>query len=277
VTPASDSRLKVIIVGSRRGCSDPRCSPGRGSLVVAHQPGELRRTARVRLAVILGECVRETFVALRWLASSVGHLRPCHRRSRRQRQRDWAPILASARAGLNGVGSVSVVIGGHDPPARSRSSWASRDGTRSCSGSWPNRRRTIVVDAPFDRLPAQDDPDSARTPPHPPGRRSTVWWSRPSTPPAAPVLRTVDVRARGSSGRSIPPGSCCSGSLPRTIPSATTRRTIPSSRRPASPGRQPARTGRWRPPMLTSFHSLGNPPVIVAVSLARAESSRVVE
>ena len=107
--PASDSRLNVIILGLTTGLLLILAAARivdlwwwRTSLVNTAE----RRASN--LAVILGEYVRETFVAydasLRELAlygRAIGGAAGS--------DEDWAPILASARAGLNGVGSVSVV------------------------------------------------------------------------------------------------------------------------------------------------------------------------
>ena len=109
---ASDRRLNATIIGLTTGLLV--------ALAVAraldlwwwrtHLLDSAQRRAG-NLSVILGEYIRETFVthdaALRQLAIHSAHVGGATARSE-----DWEPLLAAAKAGLQGIGSISVVDAG---------------------------------------------------------------------------------------------------------------------------------------------------------------------
>jgi signal transduction histidine kinase len=275
--PTSDRRLKVMIVGLTTGLLVMLAAARvvdlwwwRASLVNTAQ----QRAAN--LAVILGEYVHETFAtydaSLRQLTVHGRHIGGSG-----ASEEDWSPILASAKAGLTGVGSISVldaagtILHTTQPVIKGQSR---RDGYLFTHlAEIP--RDELVVDAPFLTV------STPRQIVIPLGRRLTkedgtfdgivVATFNPAEPRR--FFRSVEVGSQGIVWSFHPDGLVLfrEPSDGNPIGESAQGNPIFDAARHGGDGylRGPAIANG--PILRTAFHGLGTPPVIVAVSLAESE------
>ncbi|HWF84996.1 MAG TPA: hypothetical protein VG222_09125, partial [Vicinamibacterales bacterium] len=230
------------------------------------------------LALILAEYVRESFVA------GDASLRQLALHSRRiggpaAPDADWAPSLRSAKAGLAGVGSISVT----DRDGIIRHSTQPAILGQSRRDEYVFRRLSA---APDDEL-AIDTPFLSLREPRlyliPIGRRLSdehgafVGAIVATLMPAAPrgFFRTVDVGHRGRIWVFHPDGFVLFREPSGENPIGQSARDNPifaaSARSAGAVGVLEGPVDRDGPVQLSAFHATDTPPLIVAVSLDRAE------
>ena len=274
---ASDRRLNATIIGLTTGLLV--------ALAVAraldlwwwrtHLLDSAQRRAG-NLSVILGEYVRETFVthdaALRQLTIHSAHVGGATARSE-----DWEPLLAAAKAGLQGIGSISVVDAGgtivHTTQplikGQSRRDQYLFKQLASMAGD------EMVVDRPYLRV---TEPRELLIPL---GRRLTTADGTfagavvATFGPAGPrqFFRTVDVGMQGTVWSFHPDGILLfrEPSQGNPIGESALGNPIFEAARRGGDGTLRGRVTPDGPVLLTAFHSIGTPPIIVAVSFAQAE------
>lgn len=234
-------------------------------------------TRAANLAFILSEYVRETF------AAGDASLRQLAIHSRRlggptAPAGQWGPVLAAARAGLTGIGSISVV----DREGTIRHSTQPLIVGQSRRDQFVFRRLStlsndeLVVDTPF---------LTVTTPRYyliPLGRRLTTQEGVfdgaivATFIPAEPrrFFRTVDVGRQGVVWVFHPDGVVLFREPSDANPigeRATGNPIFEAARRQAASGTLEGAIHPGGPVLLSGFHATSTPPLIVAVSLNRSE------
>ena len=276
----SDRRLKVTIIGLTTGLLMILAAVRVVDLWWwrSHLLDEAERRA-ANLAVIIGEYVRETF------ATYDASLRQLVIHGQRiggaaAREEDWAPLLASARAGLQGVGSVSVTDASGtirhttQPLIKGQSRRDAYLFRQLASSSGDD----LVVDRPFLTV---TEPRQLYIPL---GRRLTsvdrtfdgvvVATFSPAEPRR--FFQTVDVGAEGMVWGFHPDGILLfrEPSLNNPIGESARGNPIFEAAQRTAAGTLLGPVSPNGPALVTAFQRLTVPPMIVAVSIAQAEVLR---